>query len=155
MNSWLSQSHPPPPLLPHPSHSGFLPLPFILPPFFFSHLSLQLVSSPCHSPIFIPTPLLLPHSYFFAHATLHPSFLSSFSSLVPLYPSLLTLSLPPSSLYLSFSSLVPLTLVNSPAVSTALSTWLILSRYLTHLQLTYLSAVSSVLASSIHHAASL
>ena len=46
------------------------------------------------------------------------------------------------------------TLVKRPAVSTALSIWSTLKRYLTHLQLTYLSAVSSVLASSIHLAAS-
>ena len=46
------------------------------------------------------------------------------------------------------------TLVKRPAVSTALSISSTLKRYLTHLQLTYLSAVSSVLASSIHLAAS-
>ena len=46
------------------------------------------------------------------------------------------------------------TLVKRPAVSIALSIWSTLKRYLTHLQLTYLSAVSSVLASSIHLAAS-
>ena len=46
------------------------------------------------------------------------------------------------------------TLVKRPAVSTALSIWSTLKRYFTHLQLTYLSAVSSVLASSIHLAAS-
>ena len=43
-----------------------------------------------------------------------------------------------------------LTRVNSPAVSMALSISFIRSRLFTHLQLTNLSAVSKVLASSIH-----
>ena len=47
-----------------------------------------------------------------------------------------------------------LTLVNSPAVSIALSILLTLNKYFTHLQLTNLSAVSIERASSIQRAAS-